>query len=254
MKQFLLALCATCLLFACNNEKKTDNGFGGNLFGDPNAKNNNANNNIPVNNGGQGGRWSKQLKEYVYNACLQEAGNAAQARDVCDCWTGKLEAKYPGLKDPNQISEDVANQLAMECLGQAGAGKGTFGDDGFNGFDEGGFNYDDGNYGGEGYDGYPNNNGGYPNNNGGYNNNPGGRATPWPAAQRKQWIMGCTTTAQQQQGMTQQQAAAYCECMTKKVEAKYSFTDATRLTAADFSTQEWVMARNECMGGYGGDF
>lgn len=250
MKQMLLALCAFFLFAACNNEKK-DTGLGGNMFGDPNNngnnKNNNNNNNNNGNNGGRGGRWSKELKDYVFNACLQEVGQIPQAREKCDCWVGKVEAKYPGINNTNQIAEEVANQLAIECMQQFGGNNndGGFGDDGFHGFDDGGYN-DNGSNGGYGDDGGYNDNG----NNGGYNNNNGingnrGGAT-WPAAQRQQWMMGCTTSAQQQLGLSQQQANTYCDCLTRKVEAKYNFTDATKLTAQDFSTPEWVNARMEC--------
>ena len=34
--------------------------------------------------------------------------------------------------------------------------------------------------------------------------------------------------------------------MTKKVAAKYSFEVAARMTAADFQTEEWQNAANEC--------
>lgn len=252
MKQILLALCAFFVFTACNNEKK-DTGFGGNMFGDPNNgnnKNNNTNNNNPNNNNnnrGGNGRWSKELKDYVLNACLQEVGQVPQAREKCDCWVGKVEAKFPTITNTSQIDESIANQLAMECMQGFGGNNNTggFGDDGFHGFDDGGYNddgYDDG-YDGDGrkYD----NSGS--NNNGGYNNgNNTNRGGSWPAAQRQQWMMGCTTTAQQQMGLTQQQANSYCDCMTRKVEAKYNFTDATKLTAQDFSTPEWVNARMEC--------
>ena len=246
MKQMLLALCAFCLFTACNNDKK-DTGLGGNMFGDPNQNGNNRNNtNNNNNNTRQTGRWSKQLKDYVFNACLQEVGQVPQAREKCDCWVGKVEAKYPGINNTNQIAEEVANQLAIECMQQFGGDNNTggFGDDGFHGFDGGGYAGDEGFDDGGDNDGYYNNDGGYNNNNN--INNPGKRTTAWPAAQRQQWMMGCTTTAQQQSGLSQQQANAYCDCMTRKVEAQYSFTEATRMTVQDFSTPEWVNARTEC--------
>ncbi|MCR6720683.1 MAG: hypothetical protein NVV59_10395 [Chitinophagaceae bacterium] len=244
MKQILLALCAFFVFTACNNEKK-QNGFGGNMFGDPNNQNNNANNNNPNNNknrGGNNGRWSKELKDYVTNACLQEVGQVPQAREKCDCWVGKVEAKFPTITNTSQIDESIANQLAMECMQNFGGNTGGFGDEGFHGFDDGG--YDDGGYNDGGYNGED---GGYDRDGLGYNK--GGntnRGGTWPAAQRQQWMMGCTTTAQQQMGLTQQQANSYCDCMTRKVEAKYNFTDATKLTVQDFSTPEWVNARMEC--------
>lgn len=252
MKKILLALCAVAMLAACNNNKK-DNNMGGNMFGNDNGNNafNKQNNG---NNQNNSGRWSKQMRDYLQSECMKQAAQAPNAKELCDCWVGKVEAKFPGVNNPQQIPEEAANQLAMECLQQSG------GQTGFEGFDEGEFNdFNGGNYNDNG--GY--NNGGYDNNNnipnngddGGYDdegqypnspNQPVANGKTWPAAQRQQWMMGCTTTAQQSMGISQQQAAAYCDCMTRKVEARYTFEQAVKMTTQDFSKPEWVNARMEC--------
>ena len=239
MNKILLALCAIAIFAACNNNKK-ETGTGGNMFGNETGNNNNnniwkkKNNDGPVNNdGGGNGRWSDQMRMTMTNTCMQELGQVANAKQLCDCWVGKVEAKFANVSNPQQIPEEAANQLAMECLQQAGGGL-----DNFKGFDEGGFdNYGDG--GDENYNGGDDEGGNYPN-----TRQQNGRS--WPAAQRQQWMMGCTTTAQQTMGATQQQAAAYCDCMTRKVEAKYTFEQAVKLTVQDFSTPEWQNARMEC--------
>jgi hypothetical protein len=64
--------------------------------------------------------------------------------------------------------------------------------------------------------------------------------------QHQQYVQGCAATARQAQGVTAQQANAYCDCMTSKVERKYTFEEASRLTATDFQTEEWQNAANDC--------
>ena len=71
----------------------------------------------------------------------------------------------------------------------------------------------------------------------------------WTNLQRQTFVQGCATTAQQQQGFTAQQANSYCDCMTRKVEKKYSFDQAARLKAADLQTQEWIDAATDCRSG-----
>lgn len=216
--------------------------MGGNMFGDDGGKGNAWQNNN--NKGATNGRWSKKLRDYVYNACLQEVGQTPQANEKCDCWVGKLEAKLPNTKNPNEISEEISNQLAMDCMQQFG---GTVNNDGGFNDDDGFGKFDDEDYSDYGKDkGY--NDDGYGEedfNNGNYKNRPAGGRT-WAAAERQQWMMGCTTSAQQSLGISQQQANAYCDCLTRKVEAKHSFAEAVKMTVQDFSTPEWNNARMEC--------
>ncbi len=229
MKQFFLALAAISLMASCNSDNKNE--VGNNLFGDEGGgKFKNGDNNNNNNNNNRGGAWSQQVRSSIFNACMQELGQAEQAKEKCECWTSKVEAKYPSLTNVNQIAEQVANQLAIECMQQF---EGTDGGGGgeFDGFNE------------PGYDGRN-----QPYKPGGYDQPQprGNNATPWAAAQRQQWMMGCTSSAQQSMGVSKQEATAYCECMTRKIEAKHSFAEAARMTVEDFSTPEWVNARTEC--------
>ncbi|MBP7557586.1 MAG: hypothetical protein KA821_15020 [Chitinophagaceae bacterium] len=226
MKQLFFALAVALLLSACNNNKQPE--MGGNMFGNNKGKspwqnNNNNNNNGNVNNTG-GGRWSPALRNAIMQGCLGEVGNDPQAREKCDCWVGKVEARFPNAQTADQIPEEAANQLATECMQQFGGGNyvppvnNEFGNDNIN------------------------------NNN---INDGGVTARTWPAAQRQQWIMGCAGNAQQTFGLNQQQATEYCDCITRKVEQKYTFAEAVRLTVQDFSTPEWEAVRMNCQAALG---
>jgi len=226
MKQLFFALAVALLLSACNNNKTPE--MGGNMFGNNKGKSpwqNNNNNNNNVNNNGNnpgGGRWSPALRNAIMQGCLGEVGNDPQAKEKCDCWVGKVEARFPNAQTADQIPEEAANQLATECMQQFGGG-----------------NY------------VPPVNNDYGNE---YNNNindGGVTARTWPSAQRQQWIMGCAGNAQQTFGLNQQQATEYCDCITRKVEQKYTFAEAVRLTVQDFSTPEWESVRMNCQAALG---
>lgn len=216
MKHLLFALAVAFLLAACNNEKKPD--VGGNMFG--NNKNNpwknNGNNGGNNGNNNAGGRWNPQLRNAIMQGCLGEVGNDPQAKEKCDCWVGKVEARFPSAQSADEIPENIANQLATECMQQFGGGT----------------------YVPPATD---------------YNNGPTGNVTArtWPSAQRQQWIMGCAGNAQQTFGFTPQQATEYCDCITRKVEEQYTFAQAVKLTAQDFSTPEWEAVRMNCQAGLG---
>lgn len=226
MKQLFFALAVAILLSACNNNKQPE--MGGNMFGNNKGKspwqnNNNNNNNGNVNNTG-GGRWSPALRNAIMQGCLGEVGNDPQAREKCDCWVGKVEARFPNVQTADQIPEEAANQLATECMQQFGGGNyvppvnNEFGNDNINNN-----NINDGSV----------------------------TARTWPAAQRQQWIMGCAGNARQTFGLNQQQATEYCDCITRKVEQKYTFAEAVRLTVQDFSTPEWEAVRMNCQAALG---
>lgn len=226
MKQLFFALAVAILLSACNNNKQPE--MGGNMFGNNKGKspwqnNNNNNNNGNVNNTG-GGRWSPALRNAIMQGCLGEVGNDPQAREKCDCWVGKVEARFPNAQTADQIPEEAANQLATECMQQFGGGNyvppvnNEFGNDNINNN-----NINDGSV----------------------------TARTWPAAQRQQWIMGCAGNARQTFGLNQQQATEYCDCITRKVEQKYTFAEAVRLTVQDFSTPEWEAVRMNCQAALG---
>ena len=166
--------------------------------------------------------WSAKDRSDIINSCTQTAAanmGEERAKDYCTCMQKKLEVKFPNPKDAAKITSETMQTsemqaLVRECLG----GDNTLNNN-------------------------TNNPIGNPSGNSNENNNSNGN---WTQEQFQQYVQGCAGTAQQAQGMTPQQANAYCECMTKKVAAKYSFEVAARMTAADFQTEEWVNAANDC--------
>jgi hypothetical protein len=226
MKQLLIFFIALTLFSACkNNSLKPGEVIGGGLGQpDPNNPNKNRWANNP-NNPNPGGLPS-DLHNKLVAGCLQQVGNNdPQAQQKCDCWVGKVEARFPNAKSAQEIPENVADELAVECMKNFGGNVPNNPND-------------------------PNN----PNNpENPYNPNTPDPNTPainggggnWTAQQRQQYIQGCATTAQQS-GLTVPQANSYCDCMTRKVEMKFTFEQAARLTAADFQTQEWQQAGYDC--------
>jgi hypothetical protein len=159
--------------------------------------------------------WSSADKDKAAKACMDQVQGKiddATAKKYCSCVLDKMMQKYPTYA---QADKQGTEEEGMK-IGQACAMELKIGNQGNN------------------------NNGGL---GGGLGN---GNTSNWTQEQFQQYVQGCSGTAQQAQGMTPQQANAYCECMTKKVAAKYSFEVAARMTAADFQTEEWQNAANEC--------
>lgn len=179
------------------------------------------------NNGGMGieGGWSKAERDGFVQNCVQ----GGQSKEICSCVLQKFEKKYPNYKEADaKGTEQDGMQWAQECLN-------GIGNDMQNDFNNNGNNN---NKKEEDYFG---------NNNNGANNN---MNSGWTNQQRQQYIQQCAGAATQQQGVTQEQANSYCECMTGKVEQKYSFRQANQLTAAEFQSEEWQNAAANCRAGY----
>ncbi len=220
MKMLFFFLFSLCLFTACkNNSLKPGEIIGGGPT-PPNANDPNKPKSPWANNPGKG-TLPAELRTQLMTGCLQQVGNDPQAQQKCDCWIGKVEARFPTAKAANEIPENIADELARECMKNfAGTG-----------------DYD------------PNN----PNDPIIPNNidNPDGPNMPnngggnWTAQQRQQFIQGCAGSAQQN-GLTAPQANSYCDCMTRKIEAKFTFEQAGRMTAADFQTPEWQQAGYDC--------
>ena len=166
--------------------------------------------------------WSAADRNDLINSCTQGATQnmgAEKAKAYCTCMQQKLEVKFPNPKDAGKITAETMQTPEMKVMVASCLG----GDNTNN-----------------------NNPTGNPlgNPNGNTNNN--NTAGNWTQAQHDQYVQGCAATAQQSQGMTSQQAISYCDCMTRKVEQKYSFDEAARLTSADLQTEEWMRAADEC--------
>jgi hypothetical protein len=175
------------------------------------------------NNNGMmgGGGWTTQDRNEFMNPCLQ----GGQTKEICSCVLQKLEKKYSNLNEANaKGGAQAGRDLALECMN----GRGN--NDNGNGGVLGGMN------------GNNNNN----NNNNNDNNNNNQVEGNWTRQEYNQFVQGCASTAQQAQGFTSEQANEYCECITKKIEQKYSFREANQMTTADFQTEEWQNNIRNC--------
>jgi hypothetical protein len=178
-----------------------------------NNENLNKNENLNENEANVRSEWSESERNDFINTCTQAASNSMgqeKARAYCSCMQQKLEKKYPNYTDANKaINVPGAMQTPeMQAMVQECL------------------------------------NGNSLNNNS--KNNMGATGGNWTREQHQQFVQGCSITAQQQQGMTAQQANAYCDCMTTKVEQKYTFEEASHLTPQDFQTTEWQNAAADC--------
>ncbi len=210
-KLTVLLLAAAFLAVGCNNNnpKKTEEGGGG-LFGG-----NNGGNNGPKK-GGNG--WATQDRDKFMNDCTTGLGEAVgNPKQVCSCVLENLEKKYASLAEADRVGGKAEGERAVrECM------QGTGGD--INGGDvpvrnDGGGDYTGG-------------------------DQPAGGG--WTYQQKQTFMNQCVPSAQQAQGLTLQQATSYCECMTNKVAAKFTYPEANRLTAAEFQKQEWQQAMMDC--------
>lgn len=164
--------------------------------------------------------WTKSYRDKLMIECEDEMKDDPQSRSICSCALGKLEKKYPDPKDADGAIETEAQRILDQCKTSAGG------------------NTDDGYKNKEKEIDVPIDN--------------GSNGKSWTTLQRQQYIQGCETTARRnnQQGYSAQQITSYCDCMTRKVEKKYDFQQAGRMTAADFQTQEWQSAAADCMPKY----
>jgi hypothetical protein len=161
------------------------------------------------------GGWSKQDEDKWMSSCIKvQPEDNQQSRALCSCVMQKAEKKYSTYEEEERLgTADEGRQWSQECA---------------NGGDNGtGDNENKNNPLGNIF---------------GNNNNGGG----WTDQQRQEFVQGCSGIAQQKQGFTVQEANNYCDCMQKKMEKKFSYTEYTQLTGADMQTPEWRQAMIDC--------
>lgn len=217
MKKIFVLLLAVSLFVACNNDKK--NPFGKIDFKEKNGTGDDKDNKDDKNddNGFKtASNWTSKQRSTFLSQCVESAGGNPQAKSICSCVLEKMEKRFPDPNDAENASEELGAKLARECM----AGTNTDNEGNEDVEDNSGFNNNDG--------------------------NDDNQRTGWTKQQRQQFIQGCATNAQQAQGFTAQQANSYCDCMTRKVEAKFSFKEAGRLTTRDLQTPEWQQAALDC--------
>jgi hypothetical protein len=161
------------------------------------------------------GQWTTKDRNKWLDECTDEMSSNPQAKRICSCVLEKAEQKYTDVRDAERASEEDGKKLFRQCMTD------------INGGDE---NIDDK------YKDRNNVDDLYKDNN----------RNTWTDQQRQQYIKECSATARPAHGFTEQQANSFCDCMTRKVEQKYSFQEATKLTTKDFQTQEWQNAANDC--------
>jgi hypothetical protein len=162
--------------------------------------------------------WTKKDRNKWMDECESELG---AKKDICPCVMAKVEKKYPDPVDAEDATEAEGIRWAKECL------TGGNSDD----------NVDD-----YGTDDRDDRDGGDERITDDEDNNSGDR---WTSQQRQSYIQGCAGSAVQA-GLTRTQANSYCACMVGKLEKKVNFQVASRMTEADFQSQEWQEAAMEC--------
>lgn len=74
-----------------------------------------------------------------------------------------------------------------------------------------------------------------------------GEKKGWPSSERHSFITECIGTAKK--NMSDDSARSYCYCMQEKMEAKYpDIADASKITAKDLASPEWVKEIKSCIG------
>lgn len=222
MKKLFILFITASFVAACNNNnpfaRKDQNADKSDQEkkGDPEKKEGNGNVDYSDKDKNYtGNNWSRKQTDEWRDDCLSEYRDEPNAKQMCECMIDKISQKFPDENDAKKADEDELDQLIEDCEAR-----------------------------------FKNNN----NDNGGYirtdrtddyiqdNNN----RSSWTDLQRQQYIRDCESTAAKNQSYTAQQINSYCDCMTRKVERKYSFPDAAKLTTADFQTQEWRDAAADC--------
>ncbi len=173
--------------------------------------------------------WSSVDRTDFIKGCYDEAKvtfGEEKAKSYCECMQPVMEKKYPTVGEAKKITEAEMKTPQMQAEAQK-----CFG---------GGIN-----------DNNTNNNN-TNNNNGGVNtnnneNNGNNTGSTWTSMQRQTFLQGCTGSYQQSHNSTQDQANSYCSCMITKLEQKFSYDEANRLTTQDFQSPDWQKAIMECM-------
>lgn len=161
--------------------------------------------------------WSSADRKKMIADCIKAARGTTiedRAKSYCECMQPIMEAKYPTVAEANKITPEnmqtpEMRKEAQKCLGIE--------------------NSDD------------NNNNGNINNTGNDN-----ETNNWSNQQRRQFVQDCAGTAQEKQGFTPEEANNYCDCMQRKMEKKFNYSEVSRLTAADLQTEEWRQAMIDC--------
>jgi hypothetical protein len=160
--------------------------------------------------------WSDRDRKSMIDECIKAAkGGLAddQAKRYCECMQPKMEARYPKIKDVKKVNTtDMENspELQEDALKCLG---GDVTSDMTNGADtasvEGG----------------------------------------WTQTQRDLYIRSCAMAAGQgENAMNPSQAQSYCDCMTRKIEKKFTFKDANTKISDALETPEWQAEVRACLG------
>ncbi len=192
---------------------------------------------------GNGGGWSSADKRKGLRECMSEIEDKIDettAKKLCDCVLQKTMKKYKSYEAAENATEEEGMAMAQSCMSVIqGGGGGDFEDED----DLGNFNkkkkqddFEDDNF-DEGFDDD-------------FGNERG--RSRWTSQERRSYIQGCAQARRQAAGVSAREANSYCECMTEKIEQRYSFREANRITAQDLQTREWQNAIAECSGGGGG--
>ena len=68
----------------------------------------------------------------------------------------------------------------------------------------------------------------------------------WSSADKKEFTSNCSGTAKASMG--EEKANSYCDCMQKKLEAKYpDARDANKVTRAEMEKPEWAAEIQNCL-------
>ncbi len=225
MKKLLILFLATGFLAACNGNN--------NLLGgkDRTADKNDKEEKSDVDKKNSDGyddedskttsKWSKKDRDKAMDKCMENYSDEPKAKQICACFLDKMQTRFSSFNEAMNASEDETDDIIEKCEGQGGNTNDYDNRDDYSTTDR--------------KDDYKKDDSDETNND------------EWTDLQRQTFIKGCASTAKQS-GLTTQQANSYCECMTKKVERKYSFDKANKLSAADFQTAEWQQAIRNCQG------
>ena len=160
--------------------------------------------------------WSAKDRKQMIDECVKAASGGAleaQARSYCECMQPKLEAKYPKIKDMKGITATMIQnspELQEEALK-------CLGDD-IMGSSPG-------------------------------STDTSTSLTGWTKIQRDLYVRSCAMAARQgTEAMDSALAQSYCDCMTRKIEKRFSFKDANEKIETELNKPEWQSEIRACLG------
>jgi hypothetical protein len=215
MKKLLIFLFVLGFITSCKDENPFARKDGKTGNNDKEVKADRDKKNSGDDDYGGKGNWSSQFRTRQNGICMDEYKDDPNARKICACILEKMEQKFPDEADAKTVDEDIADKVIENC--------------------EKSFRDDVNDH--EGYIKTVERNEVF--------EEPVNRKS-WTSLQRQTAVQNCVTEAQKVAGFTAQQVRTYCECMAGKLEQKYSFKEALKLTAADYSTTEWQNAVTDC--------